>query len=96
MSVYENPVLRVVSEDTGIQLTRVFRLFNGSEMKLSEYLVFKEKINKKVEIRSLEDLGEKCDLQLGKESRQEISLFLGKKLKMQRLKLISSDLKLVA
>jgi hypothetical protein len=32
--------LKEVSERTGIQITRVFRIFNGSEMKLKEYESF--------------------------------------------------------
>lgn len=31
---------RAVAEHTGIQLTRVFRIFNGAAMKLSEYEIF--------------------------------------------------------
>ena len=34
--------LREISNETGIQMTRVFRILNGQEMKLSEYLCFKE------------------------------------------------------
>lgn len=36
---------REISERTGIQLTRVFRVINGYEMKLSEYLAFQKAIN---------------------------------------------------
>ena len=34
--------LRHISEKTEIQITRVFRILNGSEMKISEYEAFQE------------------------------------------------------
>ncbi len=37
---FPNETLRNISELTGIQLTRVFRLMNGSAMKLDEYESF--------------------------------------------------------
>jgi hypothetical protein len=45
MEIKGSPSLKIISEDTGIQITRVFRLFNGYEMKLSEYEVFKLKVD---------------------------------------------------
>jgi hypothetical protein len=36
------PVLKKIADDTNIQLTRVHRLLKGHEMKLHEYLKFKE------------------------------------------------------
>ena len=41
-----HPSLRKIAEETGIQLTRVFRLMNGYEMKLSEYLKFSSCLRK--------------------------------------------------
>ncbi len=40
--LYPHQSLRDISKKTGIQLTRVFRLFNGAPMKLNEYEVFYE------------------------------------------------------
>ena len=31
-----------ISKQTGIQITRIFRIFNGSEMKINEYFIFKD------------------------------------------------------
>ena len=42
--MFKNEPLRVTSQKTGLQLTRVFRIFNGYEMKLSEYLSFQRVI----------------------------------------------------
>lgn len=44
---YPNQSLREVSANTNIQITRVFRLLNGSQMKLNEYEAFEDAINKK-------------------------------------------------
>lgn len=38
---FPNHTFQQISKQTGIQVTRVFRIFNGSEMKLSEYSQFK-------------------------------------------------------
>jgi hypothetical protein len=45
---YPQETLREASERTGIQITRVFRLFNGKTMKVSELEAFESAINKKV------------------------------------------------
>lgn len=38
--LYPHHTLKEISDQTGIQISRVFRLFNGSEMKVSEYEAF--------------------------------------------------------
>lgn len=45
-SLFPSDTLREISEKSGIQLTRIFRLLNGSPMKLAEYEVFHEIIEK--------------------------------------------------
>ena len=47
-SIFPNVPLREVSSLTGIQITRVFRLYNGSEMKLKEYEAFQLAISQKM------------------------------------------------
>ena len=44
---YPKQSLREISENTNIQITRVFRLMNGSPMKLSEYESFENAIVQK-------------------------------------------------
>lgn len=44
-TVFPDDSLRTISSKTQIQLTRVFRLMNGSEMKLREYEAFNNVIN---------------------------------------------------
>lgn len=46
--LYGKVTLKRISKDTGIQITRVFRIINGCEMKLNEYLAFEEQIQKKL------------------------------------------------
>ncbi|MBY0518670.1 MAG: hypothetical protein K2P81_17300 [Bacteriovoracaceae bacterium] len=38
--IYPHYTLREISSQTDIQLTRLFRLFNGAPMKLEEYEIF--------------------------------------------------------
>lgn len=39
---YPKDTLKEISSKTNIQITRVFRLLNGSEMKISEYAAFEK------------------------------------------------------
>lgn len=45
---YPQETLRQVSSRTGIQITRVFRLFNGKPMKLKEFEAFEKAVQVKV------------------------------------------------
>ena len=45
--VYEDPKLRIVSEITGLNLSRIFRIYQGSVMKLDEYELFLRLIDKR-------------------------------------------------
>ena len=44
---FPHDTLRDIAEKTDIQITRIFRLFNGSSMKLGEYETFKAQLPKK-------------------------------------------------
>jgi hypothetical protein len=44
--LFPNYKLKDWSKHTGIQLTRIFRLFHGKEMSLSEYMAFHNYISK--------------------------------------------------
>lgn len=43
--VYPKDTLKMISEKTGIQITRVFRIMNGKPMKVKELEVFERVIN---------------------------------------------------
>lgn len=45
---FPQETLREVSARTGIQITRVFRLFNGKPMKLGEFEAFEKAISDKI------------------------------------------------
>jgi hypothetical protein len=83
----QDPTLREISRITGIQQTRVFRLLNGSEMKLSEYEVFHQHVKEKLGAASkLEVLAGKCSQNLSLESIREIENFMSRKLAIWNLK----------
>lgn len=83
----QNPTLKDVAKDTGIQINRVFRLFNGSAMKLSEYQVFQRKIKEKMGINSTtEDVLANCLANLNAEAIQEIEIYLKRKMSIWKIK----------
>lgn len=45
---YPNDTLRQTSQRTGIQMTRIFRLYNGMNMKVQELEKFENAINQKL------------------------------------------------
>ncbi len=75
-----NPPLRVISENTGINMSRIFRLYNGSEMSLKEYQVFKNEMMRIKEISSLDDLIERCLYKLSKDKLSKIVVDLERSL----------------
>ncbi len=83
------PTLKEISIDTGIQITRVFRLFNGALMSLSEYQIFQQKIKEDMGLtNSLESIAFDCSLKLNSDAIKEIEVYLSRKLQMWKLKQI--------
>jgi hypothetical protein len=80
------PTLKKISEDTGIQLTRVFRILNGSTMKLSEYQVFSKKVKEKMGLtEGLETIAFECSLKLSPEAIKDLEVFLKRKIETWKL-----------
>ena len=80
------PTLKKISEDTGIQLTRVFRLFNGSKMKLSEYQIFSKKVKERMGLsESLEAVAFECSQRLSPEAIKDLEIFLKRKIETWKL-----------
>lgn len=80
------PTLKKISEDTGIQITRVFRLFNGSTMKLSEYQIFNKKVKEKMGLTDgIEAIAFECSLRLSPEAIKDLEQFLKRKLETWKL-----------
>lgn len=83
----QNPTLKKISADTGIQITRVFRLFNGSTMKLSEYQIFQQKVREKMGLtEALETIALDCSLKLSPEAIKEIETYLKRKIDIWKIK----------
>lgn len=81
------PTLKNISADTGIQITRVFRLFNGATMKLDEYQIFQQKVKEKMGLtHTLEAIAFDCSLKLSAEAIKEIETYLCRKIEIWKLK----------
>ena len=90
MLLNEGPTLKKIMKDTGIQITRVFRLFNGSTMKLSEYQIFQQKVKEKMGLTdTLEELARDCSLKLSPQAIKEIETDLKRKIEIWKIKQVS-------
>jgi hypothetical protein len=84
--IYPTDTLREISERTGIHFVRVYRLFNEYEMKLAEYEIFLNVINKqKLPPPQMHSLLDECLNELSKDSilrikNQMLNLLSTKKL----------------
>lgn len=97
LDIHKNPTLKHISKDTQIQVTRVFRILNGSEMKLSEYQKFMDSIEKRAEAnnnnpnekqflhQNLDCLLEECESSLSTNSIAEIREYIKRKLKLSSI-----------
>lgn len=85
MDVYPGATFRFISAKTGIQMTRIFRVMNGSPMKLCEYEKFEELISKKDQGGS-EELFSECRKKLTQEALKELDNYMNRKLELWKLK----------
>ena len=83
--LFKFPTYREISKATGIQSTRLFRIFNGYEMKLSEYIIIEKIINNKKNICSLIRTIEECSKELEIEALKEIESYSLRRLQIKRL-----------
>lgn len=83
---YPKSTLQSISEQTGIQITRVFRIFNGSEMKISEYEIFNSILKRSKHNRELIKVAEECLEKLSIDRNQFILSQLKHALKIENLK----------
>ena len=87
--IYPKKTLKEISVDTGIQVTRVFRLFNGSEMKLAEYEKFKLAIKKSEQESYTEEFQQTLEVFLGLVGPKdifEIIRLMKRKIKLGQMK----------
>lgn len=70
-----------MSKDSGINLSRLFRLENGYEMTLKEYKIIKSRIATLLnQTRSIEYLAQECMEKLSPISLREIEIYLIRRL----------------
>lgn len=91
-TLYPNESLREISSKTGIQLTRVFRLFNGSSMKLAEYQTFHQLIEQvDLERPELVSLIKECEVKLSSKAINEVESLMKRKLALWKLLNVQND-----
>lgn len=78
--------LRETSENTGIQLTRLFRIHNGSEMKLKEYEAFERCLNQNDQASEFLKTSKHCLEKLTPHKRKLLHAQMKKALKIHFLK----------
>ena len=84
--IYSNPTLKVISKDTGIQMTRVFRIMNGSRMKLDEYEAFKKSIDNRRGMSNLQKLIKDIQKSFSRIEVEKLEQSLSQKLRLIALK----------
>lgn len=91
-TLYPDLSLREISSRTGIQLTRVFRLFNGSPMKLCEYQVFHEMVEQvDLDRPELITLIKECESKLSANALSEVESLMKRKLALWKLLNVQQD-----
>ena len=79
--------LKEISKDTGIQLTRVFRILHGKEMKLKEFEIFQKKSFFNLENSlNIVLLANECAFKLDEGKVLEITNFMKRSIKISELK----------
>lgn len=88
--IYPQDKLKDISKKTGIQITRIFRIFrilNGSEMKLREYEIFEQIINQTTNNAAIVKLAKSCLASLSSARRQSLVSNMQQALKLNSFKL---------
>ena len=87
LELYDRPTLSQIFDMTGIQKTRFFRITNGMEMRLAEYVILKSLIDqKKVKHGKLRNLIELCLQEMNPAEIDKIEQSLEKSLRIALLK----------
>ncbi|PIP95831.1 MAG: hypothetical protein COW00_07895 [Bdellovibrio sp. CG12_big_fil_rev_8_21_14_0_65_39_13] len=87
LKLYDKPTLNQIFKMTGIQKTRFFRISNGMEMRLAEYVILKNLIDqKKVKHGKLRNLVELCLHEMNPLELEKIEQHLEKSLRSSLLK----------
>ncbi|MBF0360048.1 MAG: hypothetical protein HQK49_03515 [Oligoflexia bacterium] len=90
--LHDKPTLKFIAEDTRIQITRIFRILNGHEMRVSEYEKFELAIRRKLQEKEkdlhgidgkLLELAKVCGKELSSQHLRDIASFMNRKLKIK-------------
>ena len=88
----ENTTFKLIAAHTGIQLTRVFRLFNAAEMRLQEFSVFENLIQEaEGGDYTFHGLLDDCQKYLSKKSIEKIKSDIHRKLILKQFKSVSKN-----
>ena len=68
--------LKEISERTGIQITRVFRILNGAEMKVTEWERFQKASLSRTNIDSFTLIAKRCSLKLSPQRRKHLQAYM--------------------
>ena len=82
--------LKEISEKTGIQITRVFRILNGAEMKVTEWEKFKKASQSQTNIDSFTETAKKCSLKLSPQRRKHLQAYMEQALSLIEFKMTDS------
>jgi hypothetical protein len=85
--IYPKDKLKDISHKTGIQITRIFRILNGSEMKLREYEVFEQIVNQTTNNAAIVALAKVCLTSLSSARRATLISNMQHALKINSFKL---------
>lgn len=90
-TLMKNPTFKEMASDTGIQVTRIFRLFNKAPMKLEEFQIFEKRVKDLSGMSStLEEMAYECSISLGSEAVKDLEQYLLRKLELWKLKQINA------
>lgn len=92
--IYPKDTFQKISEKTGIQITRVFRIFNGSEMKLKEYQSLEVLINSNLDSNDFIHSAKECINNLSIERINYLLNQMRHSLKLNEYKVKNNTLKL--
>ncbi len=84
-TLYRDPSYQKMANLLSIQKTRIFRICNGHEMKLSEYLQMQKLVDDKKQTSELETIVGDCLVNLSEKSIREITRICKRKLENHHL-----------
>ena len=85
LDFYGKKTFKQISEETGIQLTRVFRIMNGYPMKLPEYEIFQKLIQGKSIEKPMEEELETCGLEFSSKSMERLKKNIHRTLRLKQI-----------